>query len=191
MKTNDISIEFPDGRVIPGQLIVGVSEITDFMKGNGTKVPRKTVSTWMSPRDQNGRPDPLPLGPGGKLARGTVWDLRDIARWKGFPVPDDPKGPFRVIGAHRVIGVAEAKTLLDNSGRFVQYPEGIPRGRISTWGNRFRTTEFPVALRIGPGGSLSSGSLWDAVEVALWQGPPGRWSQRDPNEGLVDGRASY
>lgn len=99
----------------------------------------------------------------------------------------------RVIPANRIVGIAEVKALLDASGRFKDtYPPesgGIPRQRISGWASRWRTTNFPRALPIGPDGALDRGLLWDAREVEAWPGLSGRWKHEDLNADLPDGRA--
>lgn len=197
-RTNGIVVVFPDGRVVPGQLIVGISEIANAVGiSDNRQVSRKTACLWVSHRETSGCPDPLPLGPGGRLARGTVWDLRDIARWKGFGFPDDLReyGDRRVISSEKVVGLQEVKKFLDESGLFAsRYPPsngGVPAGRISTWSSRCETTGFPRALHVGPGGTLGGGSLWDLDELIPWEGPPGRWAQSDPNDGLEDGRVSF
>lgn len=97
----------------------------------------------------------------------------------------DPRGVAlampdgRTVPAERIVGVSEVKQILDDSGKFAEaYPPergGIPRQRISSWANRWRSTGFPKALPIGPDGCLDRGLLWDADEVRAWPGLPGRW----------------
>lgn len=87
-------------------------------------------------------------------------------------------GNGKTIPASRIVGVAEAAKILTKTGRFAaQYPNGVPRERVSGWANRWQTTGFPKALPI----DVERGLLWDADEVRAWPGPPGRWQRVDLN----------
>lgn len=111
-----------------------------------------------------------------------------------YGVKPDPTGLSvdlgdRVIPASRIVGVSEAAQILTETGRFAEtYPDGVPRARVSSWANRWKTTGFPRALPI----DVERGLLFDADEVRQWQGPPGRWQyvDLDAREAELEQRAT-
>lgn len=88
--TTDLSIQFtdPDGtvRVVPAEFIGGIAEVRDvlqekFIDRYPDGIPPTVISNWADRRDTTGFPEPLPFN----LARGKLWDLREVAQFEGPP----------------------------------------------------------------------------------------------------------
>jgi hypothetical protein len=89
LSTIETVIQTSDGRLVPGECMIGVSELaslltarihemTNLVRPLPTEISRQQVSTWSARRATTRFPDHLRLGPDGILARGKVWDIRDF-----------------------------------------------------------------------------------------------------------------
>lgn len=75
-------VELDTGRVVRWDQIVGVAEVADLLSVKfGRPVERGQVSSWASRWRTNGFPIALPI----MVARGLLWDRREILRWEGPP----------------------------------------------------------------------------------------------------------
>ena len=69
-------------RVVPWDQIVGVAEAADILTEKfGRPIERSMVSSWANRWRTNGFPLALPI----KVARGLLWDRREVEAWEGPP----------------------------------------------------------------------------------------------------------